>query len=291
VQYVPEHRLCVRVDLHWHGAGGLASQTVYAKSSREPETAAAHALLGELQSSAAWRAGQLRTPAAILLQPDVDLHWLQAVPGRALVTLPPTGVASWGAPLGSLLAALHGAPVTLLRTVTAASLRERLGEVSRTLAYVLPDSQAAIQQAVVKLEEGFPPLDAVPAAALHGDLHRGNILADGEQLAFIDLDGMRRGPAVMELGAWIADGMYHALLNGAAPLRDRASWQAMLQAYVGAGGTLPAARDLAWAAAWNLLCQRAWRCVVNLKPGRYAIAPRLIELAGEVAALPSLELA
>ena len=32
--------------------------------------------------------------------------------------------------------------------------------------------------------------------------------------------------------------------------------------------------ELAWATAWSLLTQRAWRCVVNLKPGRWAIAPR-----------------
>ena len=31
-----------------------------------------------------------------------------------------------------------------------------------------------------------------------------------------------------------------------------------------AGGTRPQLRKLAWATAWNLLCQRAWRCVVNL---------------------------
>jgi hypothetical protein len=45
---------------------------------------------------------------------------------------------------------------------------------------------------------------------------------------------------------------------------------------------------LAWSTAWNLLTQRAWRCVVNLKPGRFAIAPRLVALAGAELADASL---
>jgi hypothetical protein len=96
---------------------------------------------------------------------------------------------------------------------------------------------------------------------------------------------------VLELGAWIADGMYRALLDGAAPARDGAAWQALLDGYADAGGTRPPLRMLAWATAWNLLCQRAWRCVVNLKPGRFAIAPRLIVLASEVAGMHRLEAA
>jgi thiamine kinase-like enzyme len=126
---------------------------------------------------------------------------------------------------------------------------------------------------------------------LHGDLHARNILVDGGQLAFIDLDGLQRGPAALELGGWIAGSMYRALLDDAAPARESAAWQALLDAYAGAGGTAPESHELALATAWNLLCQRAWRCVVNLKLGRYAIAPRLIELAHDIAHERHLEAA
>jgi Ser/Thr protein kinase RdoA (MazF antagonist) len=124
---------------------------------------------------------------------------------------------------------------------------------------------------------------------LHGDLHPRNVLADGDQLALIDLDDVHRGPALLELGAWVAEGMYRAVLEGDAPTRDQQAWQGLLDGYVEAGGVRPMPQALAWACAWNLLCQRAWRCVVNLKPGRFAIAPRLITLAADIARSQSLE--
>ena len=85
VQYVPEHRLTARVDLHWQLDGRAQSQAVYAKSSREPDGASAHAILRTLQSSAAWQAGRLNTPRALLWQPQAQLHWQQGVgrPGAA----------------------------------------------------------------------------------------------------------------------------------------------------------------------------------------------------------------
>jgi aminoglycoside phosphotransferase (APT) family kinase protein len=288
-QYVPECRLCARVDVRWRAGGDLVDQRVYAKAGREPDGAAAHAILRALQASPAWRAGQLRTPRALLWQPAFDLHWQQALPGRAMLDLAPAKAARLAAPLGAQLAALHSTPVAVARELTPQSLRARFTEVTEVLGDVLPGSRGALQRAAACLSEGFGGLVGVPAATLHGDLHPRNILADGEQLALIDLDDLCRGPAPLEFGAWIAEGMYRAVLENAAPARDRTAWQALLDGYADAGGTVPRPRELAWATAWNLLCQRAWRCVVNLKPGRFAIAPRLIALASEVAGKHSLE--
>ena len=162
---------------------------------------------------------------------------------------------------------------------------------SDVLGHVLPAARDTLRQAVDGLAEGIDALSSLPMATLHGDLHARNLLVDGDTLAFIDLDGLRRGPAVLELGAWIADGMYRALLEEASPLRDSAGWQSLLDAYAEAGGIVPPARTLAWATAWHLLCQRAWRCVVNLKPGRFAIAQRLVEQACDVAGTRRLEAA
>lgn len=289
VQYVPEHRVCARVDLQWQSNGEWFRQTVYAKSSREPDSGAAHTLLAGLHASEACRAGHLRTPRALLWQPNFDLHWQQALPGRALLALAPADAARLARPLGRQLAALHRTPVATPRELTPQVLRARLIEVDDVLACVLPDSRSALHDTVAHLAAGLKELAGVPVVTLHGDLHGRNVLADGEQLGLIDLDGLRRGPAALELGAWIADDMYRALLEGTAPAHDRASWQALLEGYASAGGDVPAPEQLAWAVAWNLLCQRAWRCVVNLKPGRFAIAPRLIGLACEVAAMRSLE--
>lgn len=289
VQYVPEQRLAARVALRWMHAGQAREATVYAKASREPDGATAHRILAALQLTPAWRTGRLRTPAALLWQPQAQLHWQQAVPGIAL--LDHAQAARFGAPLGAQLAALHHAPLELARCLDGATLRARLAEVSEALALVLPASQRELRRAVVALERGLHWLDRQPPVTLHGDLHPRNVLVEGDALSLIDLDGARRAPALLELGSWCADGAYRAVLAGAPEQRDATAWAALLDGYAHGGGSVPAAPALAWATAWQLLTQRAWRCVVNLKPGRFEIAPRLIALAAEWAASPWAEAA
>lgn len=290
-QYVPEQRLTAQVDLRWRLEGQLVNQRVFAKAGLEPDAATAHAILRTLQASPAWRAGRLRTPRALLWQPAFELHWQEGLPGRALLDLPPLEAARLAAPLGAQLAALHGTPVAAARVLTLDSLRARLAEVIEVLSEMLPASRSTLLRAAEHLSGGLRWLDGAALVTLHGDLHPRNILAEGGQVALIDLDGLCRGPALLELGAWVAESIYRALLEGAAPMRDRAACQALLDGYADAGGTCPHRQALAWATAWNLLTQRAWRCVVNLKPGRFAIAPRLIALASNLARANHLEAA
>lgn len=288
-QYVPENRLCARVTLHWTQGRQCRSQVVYAKASREPDSATAHGYLREVCAGAAWRGGALRTPRALLWQPDFGLHWQSALPGRDLLDFAPTEIARLSPRLGAQLAALHHTRVSTSRELTREALHERLTQVVRDVGYVLPAARDTLRRAQALLLAGLKELPCVPHATLHGDLHARNILVADGLPGLIDLDGLRAGPAVLELGAWIADGMYHALLHGEPPSRDRDAWNALLAGYQAAGGRVASARDLAWAVAWNLLCQRAWRCVTNLKPGRFVIAPRLIELACAIADARNLE--
>jgi thiamine kinase-like enzyme len=288
-QYVPEHRLCARVDLRWHDGQGVRETRVYAKSSREPATELAHALLKALRDSPAGRSGRLHTPAALLWQPEFDLHWQQGLPGRALLDLPAAEAAALAGALGEQLAALHGSDIATARELTEDALRQRLAEVVAVLADALPECAEPLQQAATGLTAGLSFLHGQPTATLHGDLHPRNVLADGPRLALIDLDGLRRGPALLELGAWLADGVYRALLEDAPAARDAGAWHDLLQAYASAGGQAPPPRALAWACAWNLLTQRAWRCVVNLKPGRYALAPTLVATAARLSQALTLD--
>jgi aminoglycoside phosphotransferase (APT) family kinase protein len=289
VQYVPELRLTARVDLHWQTDGQHAQQRVYAKASREPDSASAHEMLRTLQDSPAWGVGCLRTPRALLWQPAHALRWQLGLPGQALLDLPRTEAARLAAPLGAQLAALHGTPVAAASDLTRADLHSRLLQITELLGDSLPESRGTLRRAAEHLSDGLHWLDGAALVTLHGDLHPRNVLTDGDHLALIDLDDLHRGPALLELGAWMAEGIYRALLEGGAPTRDRAAWQALLDGYADAGGIRPRPQAMAWACAWNLLCQRAWRCVVNLKPGRFAIAPRLITLAAYIARSQSLE--
>ncbi len=285
VQYVPEHRLCARVDLQWQQAGVPQRQRVYAKASREPDGATAHGLLAKLQSSPAWHNGRLHTPRALLWQPETELYWQEGLPGVPWLDAGAATTAACAAALGAQLAALHTTPVQTPRALTNEGLNERLTEVVAGLAPILGGD--AVRRTAQTLRDGMHALDGSPLATLHGDFHGRNILVADEagspRVSLIDLDGIRRGPALLELGAWVADAMYRALLNGAPARRDEAAWSRLIDAYADAGGARPDPRALRWATAWSLLTQRTWRCVMNLRPGRFALAPRLVALAGELA--------
>ena len=130
-----------------------------------------------------------------------------------------------------------------------------------------------------------------PVVTLHGDLHPRNILLDGSALAFIDLDGACHGPAVIELGAWVGDALYRVLLAGESPSQAAPSWRAFIAAYESASGRAVDESLLAWSTAHHLLCQRAYRCVANLKPGRFEAVPQLLALAESIAAAGTVDAA
>ena len=291
-QYVPEQRLTARVDLRWQsGDQAPVSTRLYAKATREPDGATCHGILRELQASAACLDGRLRTPKAVLWQPRAGLHWQEGLAGQSLRDVPaPRAIAS-ARQLGAQLAALHATPVSLARTLTPSMLRQRLADVLAVLTDALPERQAELQRLASRLADGIQSLTFDSPATLHGDLHTLNILVDGSGPALIDLDNVVRGPALLELGAWVAEGQYRALLDDADPLRDRSAWQALLSGYADAGGSRLELPALGWATAWNLLTQRVWRCVVNLKPGRFERVPALIALASDFALQPQAEVA
>ncbi len=70
-----------------------------------------------------------------------------------------------------------------------------------------------------------------------------------------------------------------------------ASLRATLQGHRAAGGAAVTEPALASATAWQLLAQRAWRCAVNLKPGRYALVPSLLALAERLATAGTVDAA
>jgi aminoglycoside phosphotransferase (APT) family kinase protein len=141
------------------------------------------------------------------------------------------------------------------------------------------------------LNRGAAALAGHAPATLHGDLHPGNILIDGSDLAFIDLDSVQIGPAVFELGGWIAYLLYSALLD-AAPLRSAAaSCHAFVAAYSSASSQAVDPALLAWSTAHHLLCRRACGGLATLKPGRFAAVPALLALAETIAQAGTIDAA
>ena len=294
-QLVPEQRVTARVDLHTADADGIAMRSVYAKADIDTRGPVTHQIMQSLWASAARRVGRLHLPQPLLWQPGSGLHWQAAVPGRALLDICPQPDAAREHAVGALVAALHATPAPAAPLQSADALRQRLKEVLAALVQVQPALQPRLLKMAALLEAGL--VDAAAGAGptapgtLHGDLHPRNVLVNGDRLALIDLDNAHRGLPVLELGSWRAEALYRGQLDGHAWAAAEAAGTAFLAGYAQAGGDVPGPRQLAWATAWQLLCQRVWRCVVNLKPGRYALVPGLLALTEALLAQRELPVA
>lgn len=280
VQVVPEHRASARVALQFEPAAGRApaSRTVYAKTDAEQRGAVTHAVMTALWRSPAAARGQLITPEPLLWQAGLGLHWQAELPGRALLDVEPSVRPDTSAQVGAMLAALHATPVPASRRCDFDVLRERISMVADTLSLVRGDS-APVDGLVARLAAGLSHLHGLPNQTLHGDLHPRNLLVHEGRLGLIDLDSVRQGPALLELGDWVADALYRALLAAAPVATVLPACRAFVAAYVQASGWHPAEPALAWSVAHSLVTQRVWRCVVNLKPGRFALVSSLLALA------------
>ena len=276
-QVVPEHRVTARVQIHTQD--GADPLVVYAKADAESRGPVTHAVMHSLWHSPARRAGRLALPQPLLWQAGSGLHWQAGVPGLALLDVPmePPMNASLGARIGAQVAALHASAAPAAPLQSADMLRQQLALVQATLCQVRPELRARLLRLAQKLDAGLLDAPSVVGSS-HGDLHPRNVLVDGARITLIDLDSARQGLVVLELGSWLADGLYRAALHGHDALATQAAGRAFVQGYGAAGGTRCSPRQLAWATAWQLLCQRVWRCVVNLKPGRYALVEPLLAL-------------
>lgn len=291
VQYVPARRICARVDLDIRRASGttMSTRTLYVKADVDGIGATTHAVMAALTRGAAQRHGHLFTPATVLWQPSTGLHWQHACAGRPLQA-GTAGVAPENARrVGRHLAGLHATPVSMPKSYDAMDLRLRLQEAGRFLTTVVPASALQVESLVQRLTRDVGLPTASPAVTLHGDLHPGNILDDGQRLTFIDLDSVRRGPAIIELGAWVGDTLYRALLGETAPVATVASWRAFLEGYRQRSEHDVDERQLAWSVSFHLLCRRACGCVAGLKPGRFRIVPELLAMADIVASTASVD--
>jgi hypothetical protein len=278
-QVVPEHRVTARVQIHTRV--GTDPLVVYAKADAESRGPVTQAVMHSLWQGQARRAGRLSLPQPLLWQAGSGLHWQAGVPGLALLDVladaarQPGLAMHLGACVGAQVAALHASPAPAAWMQTADMLRQQLAQVQTVLSQVRPELHTRVLRLAGQLEAGLQQAPAL-LGTLHGDLHPRNVLVHGERLFLIDLDSARQGLVVLELGSWLADGLYRAALHGQDTVATQAAGRAFVQGYGAAGGARCSPRGLAWATAWQLLCQRVWRCVVNLKPGRYALVEPLL---------------
>lgn len=142
-----------------------------------------------------------------------------------------------------------------------------------------PDALARVLQRLPGTVAGLRawPAESAPRRTwIHGDLHPDQVVHTETGGALLDLDACGLGDPLRDLASWIADHMMHAeslgLLEAAAPL---------LHGYQQAGGTPPAAAELACAVVRALLAGAAG-CLRRMECDAPRRAQRLVECAREI---------
>jgi Phosphotransferase enzyme family len=290
VQVVPERRACARVDV----LAGLTAdseplRSFYVKCHADERGALTHARMQALSASPAQRSDALRTPRSLLWQPVHGLHWQAALPGMPLQHAGIDSSPVRAAAVGAALAALHltSVPWGDDASLSSAVLGTQAEEAARVLAAVDSHWSPQLARVLAALKADSSALSSSPMSTLHGDLHPNNVLVSADdptaRPGFIDMDSLRCGPAALELGGWLADAAYRTALAGHSPERAWPACEAFLEAYAAHGGAFPQAEAVAWGAAYQLLCRRAYGAVANLKPGRLAGVQQLLARAVSVA--------
>lgn len=275
VQWAPEHRVCAKVEVTLDDGQRAA---LFAKADSENVVETTFAVHQALHANSAFL-----TAVPVTCLGGSGLYWQTALQGQSLAELDRDLSSDEASQVGALMAAFHATEVPSTRTVTLEGMRHQRHEAAQRLRLIDPTWWPTLSALVSELDQQEGCIDDHAMATLHGDLHRGNLMNTAQGLAVIDLDSVRRGPAVMELGSWLADSFYMAHLAQKDPATSLAHGDALLRNYTACGGARTSDKALAWATAHQLLCQRAHRCAVNLKPGRYPLVPRLIQHALAVA--------
>jgi Phosphotransferase enzyme family len=273
VHYVPEHTASVRLTLRW----GEARAEVYGKTYYDATGASTW---HHMQQIYPLLGGQMEVQIARALRYESATRtlWQAAVPGGCL---PPANdlAISTLQHLGQALARFHMLPLDLPNT-SFSDLDTRIELAVRQISHALPRCAQQLTDLGRALSRLLPDSFAeTPLALLHGDLHPGNILVAGPAYYLIDLDNLTRGPAVLDLGSWVASELYRALLDhrGTRTVIDAA--EHLLDAYCSTRGCAISPRALWIATAYALVSERARRCVTRLKAGRLALVDELLALA------------
>jgi Phosphotransferase enzyme family len=287
VHYVPEHTLTVRADLalHHRVTGTTQTAVVFGKTYYNGHGYTTYYKMRQLWTVSQTRPTTLRVPRPILYQPELNLLWQEGVEGVTLLACERDGrfgadIAAHYARAGAAVAALHRISLRCRCKVSVDDITARLAALPETIGDQLNGNLPALLRVINALVERAPAMQHA-VATLHGDLHPQNIFI-GDDIHLIDLDNLAGGPPLRDVGSFVADTIYRALLAG----KSVESKFALISRFVGGyAANVPWALEpdeLAWFTAAALINERVYRCISRLKIGRAELISDLIDVAERV---------
>ncbi|MDX1984776.1 MAG: aminoglycoside phosphotransferase family protein [Bryobacteraceae bacterium] len=263
VHYVPEHGCVVRVKADGRPA-------LYAKAYADDLGERTFHYMSEL-----WR---LRLPGLVTARPVAyadRVLWQEEVSGIAVT---PSGTDAVTA-CARALAELHQTALSGLPRAEKTP-QDQLERTRRQAMEAGLDTRR-LDAVIAELLARLPHLEPLPEATLHGDLHLKNFVLAPKGAALIDLDTLRRGNPLEDLGSFIANLAYRG-----APEDVIASF---LDAYTQAVPWRVSEAALAWHAVFSLIAERVFRSISRRKCDTEATIERAEKLLARSAASANME--
>ncbi|MGW0231413.1 phosphotransferase family protein [Actinopolymorpha singaporensis] len=227
VRYRPGSRCVLRYRLRTDAGTHVLYAKVFGSTGEKASASTVPAALTELAAAAPrWLLARL-----VLTWPDHAVLVHEGVGGRCLSdvlrdpAVPPRARARLAYRLGTLLARLHGLPVAA-PTRNGTDLLRVVSDSLAAVRKVDPNAGRRLTAVLDRLSSWLPS----PGAQVlgHGGFRPGQVVATGNRLTLLDLDGACRCAAERDLGAALA----HLLWQGVRHAGERPAIEAAARAFV-----------------------------------------------------------
>lgn len=281
IHYVPEHAYSIRVEisLQHKKLKQRKNWTIFGKTYYDDQGELTFKQMQSLTSAQTSGRSSVKTAIALQYEPNLKLLWQQGLSGESLNGIQWMQQKQQLRQAVSAVQNLHSTTLQGLPSYNLDELTQSLQQRSEIIAKVVPEYQDQLQTVVERLFDYLPNLKNSHQVTLHGDLHPQNLFAHNDQIALIDLDQLKRGPASVDLGSWMACCMYHSSMEN--QNFEQAMQQAMLfiKCYTQLSTSPPSWHEIVWFTVAALIEERLYRCQSRLKGGRLELIPVLLEWA------------
>jgi aminoglycoside phosphotransferase (APT) family kinase protein len=217
----------------------------------------------------ACRRGDVLLPVPFSYDPENQIVWQQAIPGRSFAKLASsiTNLPELAEEIGARLAALHGAQIDLPRGITLdVQVQDLIAKLRATTA-AFPAYAARLHALGDTLLHAAAGFDAGLVTPIHASFKFSHIFQTPEGIAFIDLDGACLGDPAFDLGRFNAH-LYRMMAKGRIP-REVAvqAADALCASYARAARIPVPRRRIDWAAASHLVTSELYKMIKRAAEG------------------------
>lgn len=288
VSYFPEHSCTIRLDGAGHNSDVDSRWRVYGKTRFDDAGAETLRVMQALDTWVDQSCAPLRLARPLGYRKDDRLLWQEGVTGHTLAAVLDSNPRDAGTMrrVADALAHFHGAPIPVERTF---GLLDQIGQINQTatlVATATPDIATRVHALAATLTARAADVDPAPRALLHGDLHSKNILVSDKDVYFIDLDRVRRGSPLGELGGLLAELATRDCVSGIGV--SFAVLRTVVESYARASGQCVLPHEIAWHFAAALIAERVKRSITSIKPGPLSALASLLNVAEQALANPQV---